>query len=136
MAMLRDMFRSPEVILFSNDVERAAAFYKRLGFAETFRVPHYGEPIHVDLELDGYRIGFASAASAREDHGLDPVTEGQRGTVTLWTDDTATAYDALLADGVLGLSPPSPWLGRLIVAWVQDPDGHPIQLVQSATTPH
>jgi hypothetical protein len=30
-------FTAPEVILFSDDVERAAEFYKRLGFAETFR---------------------------------------------------------------------------------------------------
>lgn len=128
--MILDMFRSPEVILFSEDVERAAAFYKRLGFVERFRVPESGEPIHVDLELDGYSIGFASVESARHDHGLSPSSDGQRGTITLWTDDTAAAYDALLADGVVGLAPPSQWLGRLIIAWVQDPDGHPVQLAQ------
>lgn len=124
------MFRNPEVILFSGDVEQAAAFYQRLGFQETFRVPEEGVPIHVDLSLDGYRIGFAAISSAREDHGLDPVSEGQRGTVTLWTEDTAAAYGALTAAGVPGLQPPHEWLGRLLIAWVQDPDGHPIQIVQ------
>jgi catechol 2,3-dioxygenase-like lactoylglutathione lyase family enzyme len=59
------------VILFSEDVERAAAFYERLGFEETFRVPREGPPIHVDLALDGYTIGFASVSSSREDHGLE-----------------------------------------------------------------
>lgn len=81
-------FMHPEVVLFSADVERAASFYKRLGFSETFRAPESGAPIHVDLALDGYRIGFASIESARDDHGLQPVASGQRGTVTLWTDDT------------------------------------------------
>jgi hypothetical protein len=31
------LFREPEVILFSEDVERAARFYSRQGFVETFR---------------------------------------------------------------------------------------------------
>ena len=123
-------FTAPEVILFSGDVERAAEFYKRLGFAETFRVPQDGAPIHVDLQLDGYKIGFASVNSARQDHGLNPVTSGQRATITLWTPDTAKAYRALTALGVPGLAAPSVWLGRLLIAWVQDPDGYPVQLAQ------
>lgn len=130
MAQVGD-FRTPEVILFTSDAERAAAFYTSLGFTEVFRVPREGPPIHVDLELDGYRIGFASVDSARADHGLDPVIVGQRGTVTLWTDDTQAAYDRLTASGVPGLRAPLTWLERLLVAWVQDPDGHPVQLVQA-----
>lgn len=125
------LFHSPEVILFSADVERIASFYKRLGFRETFRVPQDDSPIHVDLELDGYKIGFSSIESSRKDHGLQPVTSGQRGTVTLWTQDTRSAYHQLLAEGVPGLQAPHQWLGRLLIAWVQDPDGHPIQIVQN-----
>jgi hypothetical protein len=41
-----------------------------------------------------------------------------RGTTTLWTADTVTAFQALIDDGVPGLSPPSVWLERLIIAWV------------------
>jgi hypothetical protein len=59
---VRLSFRAPQVILFSQNVERAAAFYSSLGFSETFRVPTEGEPIHVDLTLDGYKIGIASVA--------------------------------------------------------------------------
>jgi catechol 2,3-dioxygenase-like lactoylglutathione lyase family enzyme len=127
---LDGLFAAPQVILFSSDVERAGAFYRKLGFVETFRVPRQGTAIHVDLELEGYKIGFASIDSSRHDHGLDPATSGQRGTVTLWTADTRSAYQALIDDGVPGLSPPTVWLDRLLIAWVQDPDGHPIQLVQ------
>jgi catechol 2,3-dioxygenase-like lactoylglutathione lyase family enzyme len=125
------MFRSPQVILFSNDVLRAAKFYAGLGFTETFRVPTDAEPIHVDLELDGYKIGIASVASTRDDHGLDPIAEGQRAAVVLWTDDTPAAYAALTDAGAPALAAPHKWLGRLLIAWTADPDGNPIQIVQS-----
>ena len=99
-------FRAPQVVLFSDNVPRAVAFYSRLGFTETFRLPTDGEPIHVDLVLDGYKIGITSVASTRDDHGLDPVAEGQRVAVILWTDDSSAA---------LPNSPPTellPWLRR------------------------
>jgi glyoxylase I family protein len=118
------------VILFSDDIGRAVSFYASLGFTETFRVPTEGKPIHVDLSLDGYSIGIASGDSTRVDHGLDPVTEGQRAAVILWTDDTRAAYDRLTADGVQGLHAPHEWLDRLLIAWVADPDGNPVQIVQ------
>jgi hypothetical protein len=99
-------------------------------FTETFRVPTDGEPIHVDLTLNGYKIGIASLASTREDHGLDPVPEGQRAAVILWTDDTAAAFAELTSNEAPGLVPPHELLGRLLIAWVADPDGNPIQIVQ------
>jgi glyoxylase I family protein len=123
-------FRTPQVVLFSQNLPRAVAFYSSLGFAETFRVPAEGEPIHVDLALDGYKIGIASVASTRDDHGLDPVPEGQRAAVILWTDDTPAAFAELVANGATGLFPPHEWLGRLLIAWIADPDGNPIQIVQ------
>ena len=126
------MFRSPQIVLFSRDVERLADFYKDLGFTETFRVP--GEPpIHIDIALDGYTIGIASIDSTRDDHGLDPVEMGQRAVVVLWTDDTEAAYRRLVADGRESLHPPHAWLNRLLLAWVADPEGYPVQIVQHLT---
>jgi glyoxylase I family protein len=124
-------FRDPQVVLFSEDVLRAAAFYRSLGFVETFRTPTDGEPVHVDLALDGYKVGIASADSTRRDHGLHPATSGQRTAVILWTDDTVTAHAELVAAGHPSLKPPHPWLDRLLIAWIADPDGNPVQLVQS-----
>ena len=124
-------FRTPQVVLFSQNLPRAVAFYSSLGFEETFRVPTEGDPIHVDLALDGYKIGVASVASTRDDHGLDPVPEGQRAAVILWTDDTPAAFAELTANGAPGLVPPHEWLGRLLIAWIADPDGNPIQIVQA-----
>ena len=118
------------MILFSADLPRAVAFYASLGFRETFRVPADGDPIHVDLGLDGYTIGIASVASTRQDHGLDPVAEGQRAAVILWTDDVSTAYETLVDAGAPALGAPHRWLERLLIAWVADPDGNPVQIVQ------
>ncbi len=124
------MFRSPQVILFSDDLPRAAAFYEGLGFVQTFRTPGEGEPIHLDLSLHGYKIGIASGDSTRDDHGLDPITTGQRTAVILWTDDVAAAYARLTSAGAPALKPPHQWLGRLLIAWIADPDGNPVQIVQ------
>jgi glyoxylase I family protein len=124
-------FREPQVILFSDDLPRIVEFYSMLGFTEVFRVPVDDELIHVDLVLDGYKIGFSSMASSRDDHGLHPATEGQRATITLWTDDTPSAYRELVENGAPALAPPHVWLDRLLIAWTADPDGNPIQIVQS-----
>ena len=124
------MFREPHVVLFSTDLPRAVAFYQALGFEEVFRTPPTGQPIHVDLVLDAYRIGIATVESTRRDHGLDPVASGQRAAVVLWTDDVPLAYAELVATGVRGLREPAVWLGRLLIAWLEDPDGNPVQIVQ------
>jgi len=124
------MFRTPQVILFSENLPRAVAFYSSLGFTETFRVPIEGEAIHVDLALDGYKIGVASVASTRDDHGLNPIPTGQRAAVILWTDDTAAAFAELTAAGAQALASPHEWLGSLLIAWIADPDGNPVQIVQ------
>jgi catechol 2,3-dioxygenase-like lactoylglutathione lyase family enzyme len=124
------MFQNPQIVLFSADVARAAAFYAALGFEESFRTPSEGEPIHVDLALDGYRIGLASEASTRDDHGLAPVVTGQRAAVILWTDDVSAAYERLQELGATPVKAPSPWLDRLLIAWAEDLDGHLIQVVQ------
>jgi hypothetical protein len=102
-----------------------------VGFEEVFRTSAEGTPIHVDLVLDGYRIGLASEASTRNDHGLDPVVTGQRAAVILWTSDTPAAYARLQRLGATPVKEPGPWLGRLLIAWVEDLDGHLIQVVQS-----
>lgn len=124
------MFRSPQIVLLCSELPATAAFYSALGFVEVFRTPAEGDPIHVDLELDGYRIGLATVASTREHHGLDPVGTGQRAAVVLWTDDVSAAHCRLVDGGAPDLAAPHVWLGRLLIAWVADPDGHVVQVVQ------
>jgi len=124
-------FRTPMINLYSRDLPRAVAFYSELGFVETFRTPASGEPSHVELKLDGFTLGIATIAAAREHHGLRPEGEGRWIEIVVWTDDTDAALSALVAKGAPLLSPAHDFLdGRLRAAWIADPDGNPIQLVQ------
>jgi len=124
------VYSRPQTNLYSADVGRAVAFYERLGFVATFRTPSEGTPIHVELVLDGFTLGIADVESARRDHGLDVTSDGRGGEVCVWTDDTDAAFADLVAHGATPMSEPHDWLADLRVAWVADPDGHPVELVQ------
>lgn len=56
--------------LYSRDLARAAAFYAEFGFIEIFRTPETGEPVHIELTLDGFTLGIATLEAAGEHHGL------------------------------------------------------------------
>jgi catechol 2,3-dioxygenase-like lactoylglutathione lyase family enzyme len=116
--------------LYSTRVEDTVAFYQRLGFAERFRTPTEGPPIHVELDLDGFTLGVADVESARRDHGLDVSSDGRGAEVCVWVPDVDAAHADLLNNGATTMSAPHDWLGSLRVAWVADPDGHPVELVQ------
>lgn len=124
-------FRSPMINLYVRDLSRATAFYAEFGFVETFRAPTSGEPVHIELTLDGFTLGVATLAAASADHGLEAAGEGRGIEVVIWTDDVDAAVRELSARGAPVLSPPHDFLGgRLRSAWIADPDGNPIQLVQ------
>lgn len=124
-------FKAPMINLYSRDLSRAAAFYSELGFVETFRTPASGEPVHIELALDGFTLGIATIEAAQEHHRLRPEGEGRWIEIVLWTEDTDAALDALIAKGAPLLSPAHDFLdGKLRAAWIADPDGNPIQLVQ------
>lgn len=123
-------FSDPQVILFVADCERAAAFYSEFGFTETFRAPD-DDPVKVEMALGGFALGLALPEPAAESHGIAPVTRGHRAAITLWTDDVEAAYSHALTAGARDHRGPHPFLdGKLMVAFVEDPDGHPLQLVQ------
>ena len=126
------MFRTPQLNLYSTDVARAVAFYAGLGFTESYRYPAEGDPLHVELTLDGLRLGVADQSAARGDHGLVVSPGGGGMEVCVWTDDVDSAFDGLVGAGAPVLSSPHDFqAGRLRVAWVADPDGNPVELVQS-----
>ncbi|KRF13965.1 hypothetical protein ASG90_14280 [Nocardioides sp. Soil797] len=123
-------FSDPQVILFVADCERAATFYSAFGFVERFRVPQVA-PVKVELHLDGFGLGLALPGPAAQSHDLTPVTSGHRAAMTLWTDDVEAAHaHALAAGGTEHRGPHSFLDGALRVAFVEDPDGHPVQFVQ------
>jgi catechol 2,3-dioxygenase-like lactoylglutathione lyase family enzyme len=125
------MFRSPQINIYSRDLPKAQAFYESLGFKESFRTPATGEPTHVELKLDGFTLGIATVQAAEQHHGLSTGGEGRWIEIVLWTDDTDAAIDRMTAAGTPLLPPAHDWLnGRLRLAWIADPDGNPIQIVQ------
>ena len=124
------MFRRPAINIYSHDVMRLVRFYEALGFRETFRTPKQGAPVHVEVVLDDFTIGIADVEAATRDHGLSPNLAGRPVEIVLWSDDVDADYARLTADGAPSLSAPHDFLSDLRAAWVADPDGNPIQLVQ------
>jgi catechol 2,3-dioxygenase-like lactoylglutathione lyase family enzyme len=123
-------FSDPQVILFVADTERAACFYGVFGFRETFRAPEEN-PVKIEMALGGFTLGLALPQLMAQSHGLEPVTAGHRACIALWTDDVDAAYRLSLSSGATDYrSPYALRDGRFRVALIEDPDGHPVQLVQ------
>lgn len=125
------MFFDPQINAYVEDVERMVRFYvDHFGFVETFRIPKTGRPDHVEIRLGGLLLGFASYEAARRDHALD-VTPGAKGfEVVLWTGDVDAAWERLIAAGVEPVTPPHLFIGRLKGAWLKDPEGGAVHIVQ------
>jgi lactoylglutathione lyase len=125
------MFRDPQINAYVEDVERMVRFYvDHLGFRETFRTPQTGAPDHVEIRLGGLLLGFARYEAAKRDHDLD-VTPGAKGfEIVLWTDDVEAAWIRLQEAGAEAISPPHLFIGRLEGAWLKDPEGGTIHIVQ------
>jgi len=127
------VFQDPSIDIYSQDAVRLAAFYERLGFRETYRTPSEGVPTHVEVTLDRFTIGISSVDVAISDHGWNPNLNGRSIGIVLWTDDTDRDYARLTAEGAPLLSAPHtfrPNQNELRTAWIADPDGNPITLVQ------
>lgn len=123
------MFRDPQVNLYAADVERSVRFYiDAFGFRETFRTPTEGPPAHVEVRLGEFVLGIASFEAARG-HGVAAGAGAPSAELVLWTDDVDAAQEDAVARGAKRLSAPHDF-DILRGAWVADPDGHPIQLVQ------
>ncbi len=124
-------FRNPQVNLYVADPETAAGFYSTLfGFMESFRTPRSGPPKHVELRLEGFVLGLASREAARDAHGLDPGAGAPQAELVVWTDALEDDYRGLLDKGARSLREPHDFGGALRAAWIADPDGNPIQVVQ------
>ena len=125
-------YRDAMVNYYVHDVEGMATFYcQHFGFQETFRTPDSGTAVHIEVRLGEFLLGFASIEAARAMHQL-PLNPGlPRGEVALWTDDVDEAFATLTAQGIRPIVPPHDFLitPPLRAAWVEDPEGNPIQLV-------
>ena len=125
------MFTTPQVNLYSRDVERTATFYADLGFVESFRTPMHGAAEHIELKLEGLTLGVGSAEAGIRDHGLDIRLDqpGRGAEVVLWTHDVDAAFALATRSGGRVLQEPHD-VRALRIAYVLDPDDTPVEFVQ------
>lgn len=102
-----------QVTLPSNDIARATAFYRKLGFTQIVDAP----PDYVRFECPDGSASFSL-------HLVEGAIRGPGVVVYFECDDLDTTYMRMLALGVSFEVPPTdqPWLWR--EAYVRDPDGN------------
>jgi predicted enzyme related to lactoylglutathione lyase len=123
------MFSNFQVNTIVDDVEPLVAFYKSLGFEETYRVPKEGPADHVEVRAIGLILGISSRVAAREHHDLE-VARGNAVQVCLWCDDVDAALEKMLQAGARVAREPRDFQdGRLRNCWVYDPAGNLVDLV-------
>ncbi|WP_229073453.1 glyoxalase/bleomycin resistance/extradiol dioxygenase family protein [Actinoplanes sp. DH11] len=119
-------FRDAHPIIYVEDLEAALAFYRdQLGFAETYR---FGE--FVSLALGTSVISVVQVTDGQTgSHGL-PIRPGagHQFELCVYTDDVDAAVAEFRERGVPVLVEPAdqPWGERM--AYVADPDGHPVMI--------
>lgn len=111
------------------DVDRALAFYAKLGIEEAFRLTRDDGSLRlVYLHVGGDRFLelFPGGPDAPSGH---PQSFKH---VCLRTDDLAADVERFRAAGVAIDREPSLGLDRNLQAWITDPDGNQIELMQLA----
>jgi catechol 2,3-dioxygenase-like lactoylglutathione lyase family enzyme len=125
------MFSDFQVNMIVEDVEPCVAFYKDIGFEETYRTPAEGAAEHVEVRTLGLTLGISSATAARKAHGLDTSRAGNAVQVCLWCDDVDAAFARMLHAGAHAVREPQDFQdGRLRNGWVRDPANNLVEVVQ------
>ncbi|MGP8075711.1 MAG: VOC family protein [Thermoplasmata archaeon] len=126
----RPVFKYHLFNVYTRDIGAALQFYRELvGFTETFRVPKQGPPDHVEMDLGPLNLAVSTLEALKRDHGLSGGGGPPRAEVVLWVGDVDAAYSWMKAKGAPSLSPPHDFADVLRAAWVEDPDGNPVQMV-------
>jgi lactoylglutathione lyase len=124
------MFTAGLVNLYTHDIEAGQRFYRDLlGFTETFRTPAEGTPSHVELVLNGFKVGLGTVEAARRVHGVEAVPGSPAMVIVVWTDDVDRACADLTAAGVPALQPPHDTGNNNRTALFRDPDGNLVEIV-------
>ena len=112
------------------DIERSVSFYEALGFEEMRRMPIRDEAVNVFMGLpgDGARLELTY------NHGVDHYEMGTGyNHIALAVGDLDGTLEALATQGISPEKPPYRPGGRTTgsrIAFVRDPDGYRIELVE------
>jgi lactoylglutathione lyase len=130
------MFLAGLVNIYTRDIEAGLRFYRDLlGFAETFRTPAEGRPEHVELQLNGFKVGLGTVEAARRVHGIEAEPGRPAMVLVVWTDDVDRAYAELAAAGVPVLQPPHNTGNNNRNALFRDPDGNLVEIAAKLRPP-
>jgi len=108
------------VVLRVADVDRAAAFYRLLGF-EFLKHAHGAGPQHYASDADGFVFELYPATA---EHGVSSST--RIGFAVANVDDAAAKLSSFAGARLVAAPRDSEWGRRAVIA---DPDGHRIELV-------
>src|SRR5215207_480479 len=110
------------------DINRSVAFYEKLGFEELRRMPIRDEAINVFMGLpgDGARLELTY------NHGVDSYELGTGyNHIALSVDDLDATLERLAEAGIDPEKPPySVRAGGSRIAFVRDPDGYRVELIE------
>ncbi len=125
------MFKELFPIIYSRDIQRLVEFYHNvLGFEQHYRFPYQGQLRYAELHLGAGNLGIASKEAAAEGIGKDIVRQGSpQFELVLWVDDCDEANSYLLSNGVKQIQPPADHGAGNRVAYFEDPEGNPLQIV-------
>lgn len=127
------MFVHFQINMVVEDVvlEQCVAFYKAIGFEETYRTPIEGTAEHVEVRALGLTLGISSMAAAQEMHELHVSGKGNAVQVCLWCDDVDADFERMLQAGARAVREPRDFQGgRLRNGWVLDPANNLVEVVQ------
>jgi lactoylglutathione lyase len=115
------------IALATHDLERSLSFYARLGIREVFRLYHDdGSLMLVYLHVAGDRfIEIFPGGPAP-----DPHRQGSFRHLCLLTDNLHQTVERLRQAGVVIEHEPSLGLDHNWQAWIRDPDGNAVELMQ------
>jgi lactoylglutathione lyase len=113
----------------AHDLDRTLAFYEQLGIREAFRLSHPdGSLMLVYLHIAGDRFVEVFPGGPPP----DPARRGSFMHLCLLSDDLRADVEHLRAAGVAIDQEPKIGLDRNWQAWIHDPDGNSIELMQLA----
>ena len=115
------------------DIDRSVAFYEALGFEEVGRMPIRDEAINVFMGLpgDGARLELTY------NHGVDAYELGTGyNHIAITAEDLDTTLERLAEQGIEPEKPPYRVReGGSRLAFVRDPDGYRIELIETRGGP-
>jgi lactoylglutathione lyase len=115
------------IALAAHDLERSLSFYARLGIREAFRLYRDdGSLMLVYLHVAGDRFMEIFPGGPAP----DPHRQGSFRHLCLLTDNLQTTVEQLRQAGVVIEREPSIGLDHNWQAWIRDPDGNAVELMQ------